>query len=190
MTAPLVVAVDPGSKRAGVVVRWGSELCAWGVAERKGDPLHEWTRRILSGMRCYSDEALSHIWPERGFDGDLVWAVEDFHVPTPHLGRVHARQVVETAWVVAYIYATAREEQRYDPQPSSADTAVLVPPNDFGRAPLGAYPPELVTDGERRGQWQLRPAGRSTKVSHARSAWDLAGAAPAQLRTRYAAEGA
>lgn len=49
---------------------------------------------------------------------------------------------------------------------------------------------EEANTGERRGQWQLRPASRSTKVSHARSAWDLAGAAPAQLRTRYAAEGA
>lgn len=191
MTAPLVTAVDPGSQYTGIVARSRNNLLAWTVVDR--------TR--LTTIEAYAHELLEHIvatndhgitaLDHQGHDVDYdhwIMAVEHFHTPTGKLGRIDPQHLTETAWLTGWLYAALRGESTDGP--SDPLGAVLMPPNDFGRAPLGAYPPELVTSGERRGQWQIRPAGRSTKVSHARSAWDLAGAASAQLRTRYAAEGA
>jgi len=57
--------------------------------------------------------------------------------------------------------------------------SVLVPPGGNGHGAYASYPPELVTAGERRrADWSTRPAGQSTDLRHARSAFDVARQGP------------
>jgi len=57
--------------------------------------------------------------------------------------------------------------------------SVLVPPGGNGHGAYASYPPELVTAGERRrADWSTRPAGQSTTIRHARSAFDVARQGP------------
>lgn len=166
MTPPLVVAIDPGSKNTGIVARQGDDLLGDRICERKdGEPT------ALYAIRC-SNAAIDVAITAKG---DLVLvdvvAIEDYNSPTPQMGTVAVESVVDTAYLVGYLHADTAD---------IGEDSVLVPPGQHGRAPLGAYPAELVTDGERqarRGDWRLRLAGRSAPVSHARSAWDVAHAA-------------
>lgn len=174
----LVVAVDPGPSYTGVVARQGDELVAWMVAVRADrqvtEPLVDHAERTHSVICEVGDEA------EGLLNVDIdVFAVEDYNPPTPHVGYVDPLQVSETAWLTGFCYGSCRELARWV---GPRRRAVLVPPNRHGRSLLGAYPEELTTEGERRGNWRWRAAGRNTLESHARSAWDVAGAAPAQLR--------
>lgn len=170
----LVVAVDPGPSYTGVVARQGESLLAYTVVTRGAweESLEAYARRVLEDVEVVVGSA-------RSINGDVsVYAVESYDPPNPHVGAVHPTQIAETAWLTGFVYQALRDIAR-----EQQVSCVLVPPNKHGRSALGAYPEELVTEGERRGSsWRMRPAGRSTDVSHARSAFDVAGAAPAQLR--------
>lgn len=171
MTAPIVVAIDPGAKRTGVVARQAHQLLADHICERRdGEPIDDYAERC-------SQAAIDVFIEARG---DLalvdVLAVEAYNAPTPQMGAVALESVVDTAYLVGHLHADTG---------GIAFRAMLVPPAQHGRAPLGTYPEKLVTDREkRRRSWRLQPAGRSAPVSHARSAWDVAGAAATTARTR------
>lgn len=171
MSAPLVVAIDPGAKRTGIVARQGDQLLADRICERiDGEPIDVYAIRCSQAAIDVAVEA----------KGDLVLvdvlAVEAYNPPTPQMGTVALESVVDTAYLVGWLHADVAE---------LAVRTVLVPPGQHGRAPLSSYPETLVTDREkRRRNWRLRPAGSSAPVSHARSAWDVAGAAARDVRTR------
>ena len=67
-------------------------------------------------------------------------------------------------------------------------SAVTVPPGGNGSGLLATYPADLVTPSERRAKGGLmRQAGTTSLISHARSAWDVAGYAAHLARLRGAA---
>jgi hypothetical protein len=188
VTAPIVVGIDPGPSTTGLVARWRDTLLSFAIVTR--DP----SKTLASYARLVLDRAGGHPGSVAGraervchhgeTDG-VLWAVEDYQTPTPHLGEVAPQQMVETCWLVGYLTAALREETPQGPRPDAA-RVVLVAPAAHGRQPYGTYPDELVTDGERRQpNWRLRTAGRSTLVSHARSAWDIAGAAAHQTNMAH-----
>lgn len=159
MTALVVVGVDPGGRHTGVVVRRGDELLYAETVER------------LAG----SDRARWAVWCatlviQAGADSlrpGLV-AVEDVRQPNPHVRLTNVAALLDTAAVVGAMgYAYPR--------------VVLVPPGEHGRGPAAAYPAELIpARGLGRGHDWLR---------HVRSAWDVAGAAPALRRLEASGEG-
>lgn len=171
MTALLVVAIDPGAKRTGIVARQGDQLLADRICERRdGEPIDVYA---LRGSQAVIDVAVEA-------KGDLVLvdvlAVEAYNPPTPQMGTVALESVVDTAYLVGWLHADVAD---------ITVRPVLVPPGQHGRALFGTYPETLVTDREkRRRNWRLQPAGRSAPTSHARSAWDVAGAAAQQHRTQ------
>jgi hypothetical protein len=188
VTAPIVVGIDPGPATTGLVVRHRYRLLAFAIVTR--DP----SMSLASYARLVLDRAGGHFGSVAGraarvchhseHDG-LLWAVEDYHTPTPHLGEVAPQQIAETCWLVGYFTAALQEETPQGPRPD-AERVELVAPAAHGRQPYGAYPGELITAGERRQpNWRLRTAGRSTLVSHCRSAWDIAGAAAHQTNMAH-----
>lgn len=183
MTAPLVVAIDPGSQHTGIVARSRDQLLAWEVIDRNaGEPIDEYAHRLLDHTVATSNRGFVALDHHDGQDVDpLLHAVEHFHAPTGQIGAIHTTPIAETAWLTGWLYAALRGDSIEGP---AGFTVLLVPPAHHGRQPLGTYPDELVTKGERRGNWKLRPARRSAPVSHARSAFDVAAAAAQQHRTR------
>lgn len=163
------VGVDPGGRATGIVVRRGTELLWWAVLEREGDddPVRgvgvaaRTVEMVLAGIGT----ALHHAGPGAHL------AVEGVTAPVPHInGKVRIidpAPTIAAAVVLGGILALHPK-------------AVVVPPNRHGHGLLMAYPPELVTDAERRSGLR-REAGQSALVRHARSAWDCAGAGPQHL---------
>jgi hypothetical protein len=149
--------------------------------------LASYARQVLdrAGGYCGSVASRASRLCHHGEADQQMWAVEDYHTPTPHLGEVAPQQIAETCWLVGYLTAALQEETPRGPRPDAARVE-LVAPASHGRQPYGTYPEELTTDGERQQpNWRMRTAGRSTLVSHARSAWDIAGAAAHQTNMAH-----
>lgn len=168
MTGPWI-GIDPGGRSTGIAVRNGTDLIWWAVLERTGDddPIRgvgvasRTIEMVLAGIGT----ALAHAGPGAHL------AVEGVVAPTPHInGKLRITDptpAIAAAIVLGGVLA-------------AHPGVVVVPPNRHGRGMLGGYPPELVTDAERRGGLR-REAGQSATVRHARSAWDVAGVGPAHL---------
>jgi hypothetical protein len=187
VTAPIVVGIDPGAATTGIVARHRDTLLSFSTVTRDWSmPLADYARLVLDragGLGSVAGRAYQ-LYRHRS-SGELLWAVEDYQTPTPHLGEVAPQQIAETCWLVGYLTAALREETPQGPR-SHADV-VLVAPAAHGRQPYGTYPDELTTAAEQR-QPRLKAAGRNTLVSHCRSAWDIAGAAETLRRQHRRAE--
>lgn len=157
----IVLGVDPGGRHTGLVARRGRELLGFRLSTRMDDDI-----------RLYIDQVLADatdLWGRHDDGVDLV-AIEDLVDPTPQMGVTSVRGLIDTATVLGAVVAWA--------QLDGPPAAELVRPGGHGSVAAGlgragllaAYPAHLVGDREDAG------AGRLT---HCRSAWDIAGVAAA-----------
>ena len=175
MTA--TVGVDPGAKWCGVVVRDGADAVWWRVVA-ESDHGHRFlpaceaaVREAFTAAGTNPLVAVEDAVPPGGFrDGKKQFARP---VDILALGRA-------VGWLHhAVLLLTPR--------------VVLVAPAGHGHRPLGSYPRVLVSDAEARSADRVRgwgrPAGQSSTLRHARSAWDVAGAGPVAARVDAARAG-
>lgn len=158
-----VVGVDPGARATGIVLVGGSGLVAGVTVENLEGallpPPGEYVERVLNVV---ADLAAS-------VPGCVV-AVESVTRPSWHVAKSASRgaagnptALLGTAVVLGGVLG-------------AYPGAVLVRPGRNGSSPMGAYPEELVSAGERRKPgWEIRVGGG--KLRHQRSAWDVALAA-------------
>ena len=169
----VIVGVDPGGRVTGIVARHRDRLIAHDVIARDGrvnartiaDAGYAW--RVLSGVEDAYHQA-SKLARQIAFNPvglRLCVAVEGLTPPTPHRGMTNPAGTLAAAVVLGAVLG------RWP-------GAVVVPPGGHGAGPLAAYPAELAGPGEKAGTGVLR---------HARSAWDVAGAAVTLLRVAEAA---
>lgn len=92
-------------------------------------------------------------------DDEVVVAAEDLSTPSPHMGTISVHGLLDTAVVLGAI---------------AGHVNVFVPPGGHGSHSLQAYTAELVGKHEKSGLGRLR---------HCRSAWDIAAAGEALLRS-------
>lgn len=147
-----VVGVDPGSRNVGLVVRQGQALLRGTVLVRDDEPK-------IPGV-AWLREVRSVVQEYRTVacqaDPEFLLAIEGLNDPIPQMGIVAVAYLIGTAMVFGDLV---------DRYPGT----VVVPPGKNGAGPLEAYPPPL----------RLPPKART---KHARSAWDVAGAAPTLAR--------
>lgn len=156
-----VVGVDPGARATGIVLVTADGVVSGVSVENPAGPLLpppvEYVKRVISAV------------------GDLaapgvVVAVESVTRPSWHVAKSASRgaagnptALLGTAVVLGAVLG-------------AYPGAVLVRPGRNGSGPMGVYPEDLVSVGERRKSgWEMRVG--SGKLRHQRSAWDVALAA-------------
>lgn len=160
------IGVDPGATRSGIVLREGNTLHAWVVIVRE-DLETELGPGPLYIQRLH--RAINHIATvSREKDlGTPYIAIEGARPPNSHHnGKVSFIDVVHPmalAYTLGAVHALWPD-------------AVIVPPGGNGSGILATYPPAIVSAPERRMGLNRQAPSRSV-VSHARSAWDVAGQA-------------
>ena len=154
------VGVDPGGRSTGIVTRNGDLLVAATVVTRDGPPsstLSDWTAGAWQAYLADVLEAVEDVGDRYTTPASV--AVEGVNNPG---GRSHGViapiRPIDLAGLGVVIGALA---VRWP-------DLVVVPPGGHGSGPLAVYPPPLVGPNESAGKGRLR---------HARSAWDIAGAA-------------
>lgn len=163
------VGVDPGARWTGVITRGpGDVLVSRRVVDRtKVDPD---STRVTP---AYLDAVVEAVLAARdaGGTGTTV-AVEDVVSPIGY-EFVRPSDLIGLGVVVGCLLGRFPE-------------LVLVRPGKHGQRPLHTYPLELTTPAERahatRAHTWGRPAPRNSDIRHARSAWDVAGAGPANQK--------
>jgi hypothetical protein len=169
------IAVDPGARSTGVTARFGRLLLGWRVIDRHVvEPGVD--RPGVATMEAVVAAVAELAEPHGGVTRVQV-AAEDVDPPSAWIdGKLRITDVepiLRAAEVLGYVEA-------------AYPGLVRVSPGKHGSQPLITYPRELVTDREaasadRRHAWHSE-AGQSALIRHARSAWDLAGAAALQSR--------
>lgn len=163
------VGVDPGSRWTGVVVRQRDALLWHHVVDRSkvSDYLADVESAVVRAMHAASDA-----------DSDVWYAVEDAVPPCGF--KDGKRQFARPADILA-LGQTLGWARHVVLTLTSPSRLVLVPPGGHGGNLLRLYPDALVSASERR-HGLHRKAPASSAVSHAREAWDVAGAAPRAAR--------
>lgn len=139
---------------------------------------------VLHGAKVVDHQVLSRPDHYRQFPAEAAWINEVVETAL-HLVKLYSPEVVgiETisrpnfhvnkggaAAKPTYLLATA---QVLGALQHALPEAIEVPPGKYGSHPLGSYPEELVSDGERRRDgWQARVGAGNLR--HARSAHDIA----------------
>lgn len=172
-----VLGIDPGGSATGLCLRNGEgELLAHSVlTRRRNSPITDHIRLILEAVDDLVEPDTAYVYRMSQAEpvarlpligrpntedpdvnrGTLVIAAEDIVDPNPHLGITALRGLLDTALVLGGILGRWPD-------------TVLVRPGRHGSQPLPAYPPQLAGPRESIGTGILR---------HARSAYDIAGAA-------------
>ena len=159
MTGP-IVGIDPGSQTTGLVARHGTRLLGYKVIA------------LTSTWAAYADsvEVAAHdLLATCDTTGAPTVAVEDLIDPVGY-EFVHPRDLIASARLVGYLLR-------------AFPGAVLVRPGRHGSGALITYPRELVTAKEasyadKARTWHVAKKPGKATIRHARSAWDVAGAAP------------
>jgi hypothetical protein len=162
------IGVDPGARYTGVVGRHQG-VATWTVIDREQHP-----GRYLEAI----EEAVHAAWDDLATFSPRI-AIENFVEPTPHMGLVGVRELIATAFTIGWLDRAFGD-------------AVFIRPGGHGHRPWATYPPELITKAEER-HAKARPlatAGQSSLMRHARSAYDVAGAAPLHARREASLRGA
>jgi hypothetical protein len=170
--------VDPGAKSSGLLSLIDGDVFDVHVLERdvldndtapSGVVEHEvdYARRVADRARAMHGRLQRELKRRTGnSDASVHTAIEGVVAIVPHVRNrpINPIHLIHTAITLG---AVARE----------FPTATIVRPGGHGSNPLGMYPPDLVTAGERRRTgWQLR-VGQSSSRRHARSAFDVITAA-------------
>lgn len=159
-SSPVVLGIDPGGHCTGLVLRVGG--------------LAHWAELVTNDTRGITDDYLAEIIDAAtlavsGALGSVDFvAVEDVVAPGGFahgaVAFVNVKGLLDTAQVIGALRWWGR---------CSTNRLVFVAPCGHGSAPLATYPAQLVGPNEPKGTGKLR---------HARSAWDIAGAAVEQAR--------
>jgi len=171
------VGIDPGARTTGVTARDGTRLVGWILVDRTivepdtDRPGLPTMRAIVEAAARLADPATSRI------------AVEDLLPPNPHVTRKDGSSIIgwaamlDVREIIGYVRCTY-------------PAAVVVRPHGYGSMALASYPDELVSARERahalKHRTLLAPAPQSSTLRHARSGWDVAGAAAALARVEAA----
>lgn len=147
----LVVAVDPGGRHTGIVLRSGAILHYWALVSRQGHEPLDWYLGEVIDTVTKAKERARELALLNLFDAWALLAVEDITDPTPQMGITSVRGLIDTAQIIGAI--------------SGHWVITRVPPGGHGSHPLSTYPEKLVGIQEKSGQGRLR---------HVRSAWDVA----------------
>lgn len=157
----VLIGIDPGARDTGIIAIFDGTRVVSESVHNEG-PLLPLTWSYISQVgRCVDaliDEA----------EGDAVIKIEGVTAPNWHVAKDAKRGaatnptgLLGTAQMLGALMGWYGED------------AVIVPPRGNGSKPLGAYPLELVSKGERRTKgWELRVG--TGKMRHVRSAWDIA----------------
>jgi hypothetical protein len=144
----MIVGIDPGGAQTGVVVmNDDGSYVDHRLIERA--ELMSWGRYV-----AWIEDAIAEFSFDSPAQGEPLVAMEDLSPPSPHMGLISVKGLLDTARVIGALH--------YRGGPSM----VLVPPGGHGSLPAEAYPPELI--GPREGR------ALSGKLRHCRSAWDVA----------------
>lgn len=142
------VGVDPGGRSTGVAaVIAPKTLVYWAVVTRDAD-LDVYLAEICETIRIARSH-LRHTARESG--ARTAVAVEDVVDPTPHMGTVTVRGLIDAAQVLGAVVRTFNAQR--------------IRPASHGGGLLAAYPEALRGPREKKGTGRLR---------HARSAYDVA----------------
>lgn len=159
------IGVDPGARWTAAVARSEQdEVIAMNVVDRLViDPD---SKHVTMPYLMAVDIALTEVWQRAGVDSRV--AIEDVTAPIGY-EFIRPSDMIGLGTVLGFLVGRWED-------------AVLVRPAKHGSRPFHTYPLELTTVGERRhatraNTWS-RPAPKSSNIRHARSAWDVAGAAP------------
>jgi hypothetical protein len=171
VTAPWI-GVDPGATGTGVVARAGPDLLWWRVVERGADEDPIPGRGVGVGSR-YVHAVIAAV--REAFEAVPSARIAVEGVVAPGGWRRGRKDPIQPGTIVALGIVLGGVLAVWP-------DALVVPPNHHGEALLVAYPPELVSPSERR-LGLHRPARHSSALNHARSAFDVAGAAPGFART-------
>lgn len=155
---PVRVGVDPGGRTTGVCARLRDDVVAALLIERIGSeviPPPGYVRQVAEEVRVLVAQLTGLGWVP-----SVV--VEDVRPPTPQLGMSNPGGLLGAALVLGALL-------------EAFPSAILVPPGGHGSQLLASYPTALRAPSERAGTGKRR---------HARSAYDVAGAAQARLAHR------
>lgn len=155
----VIVGLDPGGASTGIVVRRGSDCLAHAIVQSDPKQPSVGAMPAPEYLRCILD-AIDLAQLGTAVD---CYAIESVNAPHWHMGGkvspmnpAHLIAVSAVAGALCGVFV-----ERSAP-------VVLVAPGRNGSSPLHTYPPQLVGAREKSGGGILR---------HARSAWDVAGAA-------------
>lgn len=163
------VGIDPGARWTGVVVRQRDALLWHHVVDRSkvSDYLADVESAVVRAMHAGAEA-----------DSDVWYAVEDAVPPCGF--KDGKRQFARPSDILA-LGQTLGWARHVVLTLTSPSRLVLVPPGGHGGSLLRLYPEALVSASERR-HGLHRKAPASSAVSHAREAWDVAGAASRAAR--------
>lgn len=155
----IVIGVDPGGRMTGAVIRHADELLDFALLERgTNEPVDVYARRVVAHVDGWFTEIIGAV---------PVLAVEDVVAPSGFRDgrRQFARpdSLITTSIVLGALIG------------GCLVPPLLVRPNRNGDAPLQTYPAALVGAREKAGTGRL---------THARSAWDIAAAGLSMSRGR------
>jgi hypothetical protein len=152
-----ILALDPGARHCGWIIRTGRTLDAHGTITNPGPltPIHgPYLTTIADLIEQYAPE-VDHV------------AVEDVVAPKGfnHGQRapINPESLIGTAAVLGVILTTAR---------MAGFDVHRIRPGGNGAGCLATYPEALITTAERRGNWKARVAGKGARC-HERSSWDI-----------------
>jgi hypothetical protein len=167
-----VIGVDPGEVQSGVVTRAGGDCLAHVVVECARE-LRTTDSKTVAPPAPYVEAVLDAIaaqaYTSEKRTGRLpVLAIEGLRAPSGHVRQINPRSLIATGFVLGAVLG------RFVHGPEGAFVwVVIVPPGENGSAPLAAYPRSLI--GPRENARGLRIG--TGRLRHARSAFDVAGAA-------------
>ncbi|WP_064443954.1 hypothetical protein [Rhodococcus sp. YH3-3] len=163
-----VLGIDPGARATGLCVLSGDEIIAHRTITSEGEIFPAERRYVLAVLEAGATLLQIH-------NVDLV-AVETITRPSWHMkGRaaVDPTALLATAEVLGAVLGV-----------DWPVNVTQIRPNKNGSQPLGTYPGELVSPGERRKPgWENRIGGG--QLRHARSAYDVARLASRNIARNY-----
>ena len=150
MALPVVLGVDPGLNETGLALRQGDAVLRACVVQRaEGQEDGAYVTEVAEALAEYAGEHPGLLVCVEGVE-EPKWFIQGKARP------VNTRGIIGTATVLGAVLG-------------AFPNAVIVPPGGNGSAPLSTYPAALVGPRE--------TTGTSGLLRHARSAYDVAGAA-------------
>lgn len=180
MTERRVGGIDPGGRGTGVLVRSRQGVHYWKLVVRRDDafmPGADYINEVVDAVA----EAVAVL--EQGGDGMRPWiGVERVKKPTGYRKGarsgertpINPEHLIGVSMVLGGVLAVF-------------PFLLLIEPGGRGSAPLRSYPQEII-GGPHNERWpHAEPKGEGL-LRHVRSAFDVAGAVPAAMRTQLAQE--
>lgn len=166
-----VVGVDPGEAATGVVTRRGNDVAAQQVIRsgrihggRHVIVSHDYLAQVLAAVNSQVVQSVRRT-------GQLpALAIEGLNAPSPHMGTINPRTLIASGVVLGAVLGL----YGHPIGEPLVERVVIVPPGSHGSQPVAAYPQQLSSPAERK-RGPLHVAGGNLR--HARSAFDVAGAA-------------